>query len=122
MPLLNCNYSIRIVIVVVCMALSCGTSLVYSAINVLCLLRRSLKNVWKLPLNTRANLIYALSCVRPIEVELKCKVLNFVLNCLNSVVGLVRSVTRHVIIYISLFRQNRQPQTNKQYKKEKTTT
>jgi len=28
---------------------------------------------------------------------LKCRVLNFVLNCLNSDVGLVRSVTRHVI-------------------------
>jgi len=38
-------------------------------------------------------LICALSCVRPIEVELKCRVLNFDLNCLNSDVGLVRSVT-----------------------------
>jgi len=53
--------------------------------------------VWKLPLNTHGNLIYALSCVRPIEVELKCRILNFVLNCLNSDVRLVRSVTRHVI-------------------------
>jgi len=53
--------------------------------------------VWKLPLNTHGNLINALSCVRSIEVELKCRVLNFVLNCLNSDVGLVRSVTRHVI-------------------------
>jgi len=41
--------------------------------------------------------MYALFCVRPIEVELKCRVLNFVLNCLNSDVGLVRSVKRHVI-------------------------
>jgi len=32
-----------------------------------------------------------------IEVELKCRVPNFVLNCLNSDVGFVRSVTRHVI-------------------------
>jgi len=53
--------------------------------------------VWKLPLNTHGNLIYALSCVRPIEVELKCRVLNVVLICLNSDVGLVCSVTRHVI-------------------------
>jgi len=30
-------------------------------------------------------------------VELKCRVHNFVLNCLNYDVGLVRSVTRHVI-------------------------
>jgi len=56
-----------------------------SAIDVLCVSwRRALKNVWKLPLNTHGNLINALSCVRPIEVELKCRVLNFVLNCLNS--------------------------------------
>jgi len=55
--------------------------------------RRALKNVWKLSLNIHGNLIYALSR----EVELKCRVLNFVLNCLNSDVGLVRSVTRHVI-------------------------
>jgi len=69
-----------------------------SAIDVLCVSwRRALKNVWKLPLNTHGNVIYALSCVRPIEVELKCRVLNFVLKCLNSNVDLVRSVTRHVI-------------------------
>jgi len=48
------------------------------------------------------NLIYALFCVRPIEVELKCRVLNFVVNCLNSDVGLVRSVIRHVISSFSL--------------------
>jgi len=53
--------------------------------------------MWKLPLNTHGNLIYALTCVHSIEVELKCRVLNFALNCLNSDVGLVRSVTRHVI-------------------------
>jgi len=64
-----------------------------SAIEVLCVSwRRALKNVWKLPLNTHGNLIYALSCVRPIKVQLKCRVLNFVLNCLNSDVGLVRSL------------------------------
>ena len=51
----------------------------------------------KLPINTHGNVIYALSCVRPIEVELKCRVFNFVLKCLNYDVGLVRSVTRHVI-------------------------
>jgi len=70
----------------------------FSTIVVLCFSwRRALKNVWKLPSNTHGDLMYALSCVRPIEVELKCTVLNFVLNCLNSDVGLVRSVTRHVI-------------------------
>ena len=53
--------------------------------------------MWKLPINTHGNVIYALSCVCPIEVELKCRVFNFVLKCLNSDVGLVRSVTRHVI-------------------------
>jgi len=71
-----------------------------SAIDVLCVSwRRALKNVRKLPLNTHGNLIliYVVSCVRPIEVELKCRVLNFVLNCLNTDFGLVRSVTRHVI-------------------------
>ena len=36
-------------------------------------------------------------CIRPIEVKLKCRVFNFVLECPNSDVGLVRSVTRHVI-------------------------
>jgi len=67
-----------------------------SAIDVLCVSwRHTLQNVWKLPLNTHGNLIYTLSCVR--EVELKCRVLNFVLNCLNSDVGLGRSVTRHVV-------------------------
>jgi len=69
-----------------------------SAIDVFCVSwRRALNTVWKLPINTHGNLIYALSCVRPIEVDLKCRALNFVLNCLNSDVGLVRSVTRHVI-------------------------
>ena len=53
--------------------------------------------MWKLPLNTHGNVIYAVSCVRPIEVELKRRVFNFVLKCLNSDVGLVRPVTRHVI-------------------------
>ena len=49
------------------------------------------------PHKTHGNMIYMLSCARPIEVELKCRVFNFVLKCLNSAVGLVRSVTRHVI-------------------------
>jgi len=49
-----------------------------SAIDVLCVSwRRAFKNVWKLALQTRGNLIYALSCVRSIDVELKCRVLNF---------------------------------------------
>ena len=69
-----------------------------SAIDAFCVSwRRALKNVWKLPINTHGNVIYALSCVRPIEVELKCRVFNFVIKCLNSDVGLVHSVTRHVI-------------------------
>ena len=51
----------------------------------------------KLPINTHGNGIYTLSCVRPLEVELKCRVFNFVLKCLISDVGLVRSVTRNVI-------------------------
>ena len=71
--------------------LSCST------IDEFCIfLRRALKNVWKLPI-TNGNVIYTLSCVRPIEVELKCRAFNFVLKCLNSDVGLVRSVTKHVI-------------------------
>jgi len=62
-----------------------------------CLLETCPKKCLETPLNTHGNLIYKLYCVRPIEVELKCRVLNFVLNCVNSDVGLVRSVTRHVI-------------------------
>ena len=66
--------------------------------DVLCVSwRRASTNFWKLPLNTHGNVIYAISCVRPIEVELECRVPTFVLKCLNFDVGLVCSVTRHVI-------------------------
>jgi Reverse transcriptase (RNA-dependent DNA polymerase) len=59
--------------------------------------RRALKNIWKLPMNTHNNVLYALSGVLPIDVELSRRAFNLVLKCINSDNSLVRSVTRHVI-------------------------
>ena len=83
MPSLSCNYAFHIA--VICMALSYGTCLVVIMMHAFgvsrrCALQNVLQNVWTLSINTHGNLIYTLSCVRPIEVELKCRVFNFFLK------------------------------------------
>jgi hypothetical protein len=57
--------------------------------------RRALKNIWKLPMNTHANVVYGLSGKRPVEVDIMLRVLKFSFSCLNSENHIVRNVSRH---------------------------
>jgi hypothetical protein len=59
--------------------------------------RNGLKNVWKLPRNTYAQILYSLCEQRPIEAELKMRTVKFIFRCMNSGVDFVRSVARHIL-------------------------
>ena len=58
-------------------------------------LRRGLKNIWKRPINARANILFGLCGKRPIEAELRYRTLSFIYRCINSDNNTVRSVARH---------------------------
>ena len=57
--------------------------------------RRALKNIWKLPMNTHTNIVYALCGRRTVETEIMLRTLHFSLRCINSDNNIVRYIARH---------------------------
>ena len=70
--------------------------------------RSALKRVWKLPMNAHSDILYNLCGNWPLELELKYRILNFSVNCLNSDNFIVKFVTRNALLclYSSIFAKN----------------
>jgi len=59
--------------------------------------RKGLKRIWQLPLQTHSGIVAPICGLLPLRLEIMCQCAGFIVKCLESFNGVVRSVATHVV-------------------------
>ena len=57
--------------------------------------RKGLKRIWLLPLRTHSGIVAPICGLLPLRLEIVCRCAGFIVKCLESFNGVVRSVATH---------------------------
>jgi len=60
--------------------------------------RKGLKRIWQLPLRAHSGIVTPIRGLLPLRLEIMCRCAGFIVKCLESFNGVVRSVATHGVI------------------------